>query len=103
MSARFQYALQGDRDFRLRFWFLRKQRRDRSGLARADIAEARRLKEIGEVAYMRQPLDGALTWMKENPAEFLNWILLLLAGAGMWGWIISKKIGLESPHLREGV
>jgi hypothetical protein len=132
---------------------------------RADIAEARRLKEIGEVAYMRQALDDALTWMKENPAEFLkltmlrflhfwfgplqrsltealiaaltilailgarrifpslsppqraailsplitypliyylvaymprfrvpiDWILLLLAGAEMWGWIISKR------------
>ena len=34
--------------------------------------EALRVKELGEVEYMRQALDDALNWMKDNPLEFLK-------------------------------
>ena len=33
-------------------------------------AEALKVKELGEAAYMRQALDDALVWMKEHPGEF---------------------------------
>jgi len=34
--------------------------------------EALKVKELGEVEYMRQALDDALNWIKENPREFLR-------------------------------
>jgi hypothetical protein len=37
---------------------------------RTHFSEARKLKEIGEIAYMNEALDDALTWIKSNPGEF---------------------------------
>jgi len=34
------------------------------------FSEARKLKEIGEIAYMSEALEDALTWIKSNPVEF---------------------------------
>ena len=34
------------------------------------FSEARKLKEIGEIAYMNGALEDALTWIKSNPSEF---------------------------------
>jgi hypothetical protein len=34
--------------------------------------EALKVKELGEVEYMRRALDDALNWIKENPGEFLK-------------------------------
>lgn len=34
------------------------------------FSEARKLKEIGEIAYMNGALDDALTWIRANPGEF---------------------------------
>ena len=39
---------------------------------RTHFAEARRLREIGEIAYMRGAMDDALEWIKANPGEFLQ-------------------------------
>ena len=39
---------------------------------RTHFSEARKLKEIGEIAYMDGALDDALTWIKSNPGEFLQ-------------------------------
>jgi hypothetical protein len=36
------------------------------------LAEARQLKEVGEIAYMRQALNDALTWIQANSLEFLR-------------------------------
>jgi hypothetical protein len=35
-------------------------------------AEALKVKELGEVEYMRQALEEALSWMKEHPMDFLK-------------------------------
>ena len=35
-------------------------------------AEALRLKELGEMEYMRQAMRETLTWIRENPLEFLK-------------------------------
>jgi len=37
---------------------------------RTHFSEARKLKEIGEIAYMNEALNDALTWIKSNPGEF---------------------------------
>jgi hypothetical protein len=37
---------------------------------RTHFSEARKLKEIGEIAYMNEALEDALTWIKSNPGEF---------------------------------
>jgi hypothetical protein len=34
------------------------------------FSEARKLKEIGEIAYMNEALNDALAWIKSNPGEF---------------------------------
>jgi hypothetical protein len=39
---------------------------------RTHFSEARKLKEIGEIAYMNEALDDALTWIKSNPGEFIR-------------------------------
>jgi hypothetical protein len=36
------------------------------------FSEARKLKEIGEIAYMRGAMDDALEWISANPSEFLR-------------------------------
>lgn len=36
------------------------------------LAEASKLKELGEIEYMRQALTDALTWIRETPLEFLR-------------------------------
>jgi hypothetical protein len=43
------------------------------------FSEVRKLKEIGEIAYMNQALDEALTWIRSNPGEFirLTWLRIL--------------------------
>ena len=37
---------------------------------RTHLVEARKLREIGEIAYMNGALNDALTWIKSNPGEF---------------------------------
>lgn len=39
---------------------------------RVHITEARKLREIGEIAYMRDAMDDALEWIKANPGEFMR-------------------------------
>jgi hypothetical protein len=43
---------------------------------RTHLSEARKLKELGEVEYMRQAMDETLTWIKDNPGEFTKLTLL---------------------------
>jgi hypothetical protein len=38
----------------------------------AHFSDARKLKEIGEIAYMNEALDDALEWISSNPGEFLR-------------------------------
>lgn len=39
---------------------------------RTHLSEARKLREIGEIAYMRSAMDDALTWIRANPGKFLQ-------------------------------
>jgi len=39
---------------------------------RTHLAEALKIKEVGEIAYMQQALGETLTWIKGNPGEFLQ-------------------------------
>jgi len=39
---------------------------------RTQLAEARKVQQLGEVEYMRQALRETLTWIWENPLEFLK-------------------------------
>lgn len=39
---------------------------------RTQIAEARKVQQLGEVEYMRQAKREALAWIRENPLEFLK-------------------------------
>ena len=39
---------------------------------RTQIAEARKVQQMGEVEYMRQAMHEALAWILENPVEFLK-------------------------------
>ena len=39
---------------------------------RVHFTEARKLREIGEIAYMRDAMDDALEWIKANPDEFMR-------------------------------
>ncbi len=39
---------------------------------RLQIAEARKLQELGEMEYMRQALNETLMWIQDNPVEFLD-------------------------------
>ena len=43
---------------------------------RTHLSEARKLKELGEVEYMRQALGETLTWIREKPGEFTKLTLL---------------------------
>jgi hypothetical protein len=43
---------------------------------RSHLQEALKLKEMGEVNYMRQALNETMTWIRENPGEFLKLTLL---------------------------
>lgn len=43
---------------------------------RTHLSEARRLKKMGEVEYMRQALGETLIWIRENPGEFTKLTLL---------------------------
>jgi hypothetical protein len=49
---------------------------------RTHLKEARKLREIGEIAYMRGALDDALEWIGANPMEFLR--LTVLRVAHIW-------------------
>jgi hypothetical protein len=42
---------------------------------KANFTEVKRLREIGEIAYMREARDEALEWIRTNPGDFL-WLTL---------------------------
>lgn len=48
----------------------------------AHIADAKQLREIGEIAYMQGAKDEALQWIKANPVEFSR--LTVLRAANLW-------------------
>ena len=43
---------------------------------RLDVIEARKVKELGEVEYMREALNESLAWIQENPLEFFKLTIL---------------------------
>jgi hypothetical protein len=53
---------------------------------RAHYAEARRVKELGEIEYMRQARQEAIGWIRSNPAEFASLTLQRIGyfWAGPW-------------------
>ncbi len=55
---------------------------------RATITEARKVQELGEMEYMRQALDDALNWIKENPGEFLRLTFLRFVNF----WFIPQRL-----------
>ncbi len=48
----------------------------------AHIADAKQLREIGEIAYMQAAKDEALKWIEANPVEFAR--LTALRAANLW-------------------
>ena len=61
---------------------------------RADGSEARKLIELGEVAYMRQVGGEALAWISAHPAEFLS--LTAQRSANLWAGPLHRPLK-ESP------
>ena len=49
---------------------------------RLNPVEAQRVKELGEVEYMRDALNESLTWIQENPLEFFK--LTILRFVHLW-------------------
>lgn len=49
---------------------------------RTHIAAARELRQVGEIAYMRQAMADALGWIKANPMQFVR--LTVLRAAHIW-------------------
>lgn len=57
--------------------------------------EALKVKQLGEVEYMRQALDDAVNWIKENPGEFLRLTFLRFVNF----WFIPQRLSSAALFL----